>query len=249
MDAALVRECILRYVLTSDAIFYLSVRNGRCEPDLIVVAGIKSNRHSTRTGSIFTCASRALVGTAKTLGGEVTAQSELGKGSTFIVTIATGNMEGVALIDPCPHTMHSELVGEPLPEIRLNCCILIVDDRREIRYLSKHFLSQAGATTREAEDGEQAIGIVTELMSQGSLFALILLDMQMPRLDGYATATHLRALGYIGPIIALTADAMQGDMSRCLESGCDDYLSKPIDKQKLLEKVVYFLGKRHKRQG
>jgi len=86
-------------------------------------------------------------------------------------------------------------------------------------------------------------------MSQGSLFALILLDMQMPRLDGYATATHLRALGYIGPIIALTADAMQGDMSRCLESGCDDYLSKPIDKQKLLEKVVYFLGKRDKRQG
>ena len=185
---------------------------------------------------------------ARTLGGEVTVQSELGKGSMFTVTIATGNIEGVAWVDRYAQTKPSEVFETSLPEIQLNCRILIVDDRREIRYLSKYLLSQAGATTSEAEDGEQALRIVTEMMSQGSFFDLILLDMQMPRLDGYATATELRALGYAGPIIALTADAMQGDMSRCLASGCDDYLSKPIDKQKLFEKVVYFLGTRHTRQ-
>jgi CheY-like chemotaxis protein len=54
--------------------------------------------------------------------------------------------------------------------------------------------------------------------------------MQMPRLDGYATATELRKMGYAGLIIALTADAMQGDMKRCLESGYIYYLSKPINK-------------------
>ncbi len=185
---------------------------------------------------------------ARTLGGEVTVQSELEKGSEFTVTIATGNIEGVALIDPHAPTKPLELIDTSLSAIHLNCRILIVDDRREIRYLSKHLLNQAGATTIEAEDGEQALRIVTDLMRQGSLFDLILLDMQMPRLDGYATAAHLRALGYAGPIIALTADAMQGDMSRCLASGCDDYLSKPIDKQKLLEKLGHFLRKRHTRQ-
>jgi CheY-like chemotaxis protein len=108
--------------------------------------------------------------------------------------------------------------------------------------LSKHFLTRAGAATREAEEGEHALRIVEEERGRNSNFDLILLDMQMPRLDGYATATELRKMGYAGPIIALTADAMQGDMKRCLESGCDDYLSKPIDKQKLLEKVSYYLS-------
>jgi CheY-like chemotaxis protein len=108
--------------------------------------------------------------------------------------------------------------------------------------LSKHFLTQAGAITREAEDGEQALRMVRHELELNSAFDLILLDMQMPRLDGYGTAIELRKLGFSGPIIALTADAMQGDMNRCLESGCDDYLSKPIDKQKFLEKIGHYLS-------
>ena len=62
--------------------------------------------------------------------------------------------------------------------------------------------------------------------------------MQMPNLDGYETARQLRKLGFTGPIIALTADAMQGDMNRCIECGCNDYLSKPIDAQRMLHMVA-----------
>jgi two-component system, chemotaxis family, CheB/CheR fusion protein len=67
--------------------------------------------------------------------------------------------------------------------------------------------------------------------------------MQMPNLDSYSTAARLRSLGYAGPIIALTADAMQGDTNKCLEAGCNDYLSKPIDKAALLHKVSELLTK------
>jgi PAS domain S-box-containing protein len=179
---------------------------------------------------------------AKALGGEVTVRSELGKGSTFTVTIAAGNLQGVKLIEPDLQDTGEQVVAAPSIDFRLECRVLIVDDRREIRLLSKHFLTKAGASTREAEDGEHALRIVNEEWQQNSNFDLILLDMQMPRLDGYATATELRKMGYGGPIIALTADAMQGDMKRCLGSGCDDYLSKPIDKQKLLDKVSHYLS-------
>jgi CheY-like chemotaxis protein len=69
------------------------------------------------------------------------------------------------------------------------------------------------------------------------LHNFILLDMQMPKLDGYQTAKGLRQIGYREPIMALTADAMHGDMKRCIDAGCNDYLSKPIDKNVLLRKV------------
>ena len=98
-------------------------------------------------------------------------------------------------------------------------------------------LTDAGATVTEAEDGRIAVAAVVAAMERRAWFHLILLDKQMPKLDGYATAKALRKLGFANPIVALTADAMQGDMSRCIDSGCNDYLSKPIDKALLLNLV------------
>ncbi|HBL42755.1 MAG TPA: hypothetical protein DDZ90_05115 [Planctomycetaceae bacterium] len=157
------------------------------------------------------------------------------------MTIATGDISKVQMIQP-QATAES---NEPPPEeeaITLDCHVLVVDDRREIRFLSKRFLTLAGASVTEAVDGEQALTIVTETMQQGEQFDLILLDMQMPKLDGYETARQLRNQGFTGPIIALTADAMQGDMSRCIECGCNDYLSKPIDKNLLLQTIQRYVG-------
>ncbi len=107
--------------------------------------------------------------------------------------------------------------------------------------LSKTLLTKAGATVAEAEDGLKAIDAVTKSMKDGEPFDLVLLDMQMPKLDGYQTATQLRAMGFNDAIVALTAEAMQGDMVRCLSSGCNDYLSKPIDVKQLLAMVRRFV--------
>ncbi|HRX79237.1 MAG TPA: response regulator, partial [Pirellulaceae bacterium] len=125
--------------------------------------------------------------------------------------------------------------------IALDCRILVVDDRRDVRFLSGKFLRDAGATVSEAEDGELAVAAVAESMSNGDTYDLVLLDMQMPKLDGYGAAKAIRRLGYTNPIIALTADAMQGDMKRCIDSGCNDYLSKPINKALMLTKVKAYV--------
>ena len=126
--------------------------------------------------------------------------------------------------------------------IRLQCDILVVDDQRDVRFLSRRFLSDAGANVSEAEDGEQAVAMMAKSMEDGYPFDLAVWDMQMPKLDGYETAVQMRALGYTHPIIALTADAMQGDMSRCIANGCNSYLSKPIDKSALLNMIEDYLN-------
>lgn len=124
--------------------------------------------------------------------------------------------------------------------------MLVVDDRREIRFLSKQILTRAGATVAECNDGMLAVEHIIACFVDGGRPDLILLDMQMPILDGYATAKQLRELGYDGPIIALTADAMQGDMNKCLEAKCNDYLSKPIDAERML-RLVSEMTQPHKR--
>ncbi len=170
------------------------------------------------------------------LGGNIVVESALGKGSRFTVNIDTGSVTDVALVDSIK-ALNPSTVNDRAHDVELNCHVLVVDDRRDIRFLSKRFLTSAGATVTEAEDGEIAVAKVAQSITDGEVYDLILLDMQMPRLDGYETAKSLRQLGYSKPIVALTADAMQGDMSRCIESGCNDYLSKPIDRVQLLELV------------
>lgn len=182
---------------------------------------------------------------ARMLGGEITVETEYEAGSTFTFTIATGDIASVPMVaphsDPGQVTESNDPV-DSLPEVVLDCRILIVDDRRDVRFLGKHILTKAGATVDEAEDGQQAIEAVKQSMENGAVYDLILLDMQMPTVDGYQAAARLRSMNYDRPIIALTADAMHGDMQRCLDSGCNAYLSKPIDRARLLQIVADFLN-------
>ncbi|QDV68649.1 Autoinducer 2 sensor kinase/phosphatase LuxQ [Rosistilla carotiformis] len=177
---------------------------------------------------------------AKIMGGEITVESEPGEGSCFHVAIDPGDISNARFVplrafEDLPHTVQAT------DDAPLACKVLLVDDRRDIRFLASRLLSNAGAVITEAEDGQEAVDRMQEMIRNDRVVDLILLDMQMPRLDGYRTAEQLRRLGFKGPIIALTADAMQGDMDRCLQCGCNDYLSKPIDSGLLLEKVRSFV--------
>ena len=173
------------------------------------------------------------------LGGGIIVHSEPGHGSTFSATIATGPLEGVRLLQhPAADILPNDHSG-PAPACgRLNGRkMLVVDDGDTNRKLIRLVLSRAGAEVVMAENGLQAVEATRE-----HDFDIILMDMQMPVMDGYTATGRLRDDGYDRPIVALTAHAMRGDAERCLSAGCSDYLTKPINPEKLLEKISAILA-------
>jgi CheY-like chemotaxis protein len=104
--------------------------------------------------------------------------------------------------------------------------------------LISFILKKAGADVVVCENGQVAVEAVFASQERGGSFDLILMDMQMPVMDGYETTRHLRSQGYRGPIVALTAHAMAGDRQKCLDAGCDEYISKPVDRARLLSLVA-----------
>ncbi|HEY8925458.1 MAG TPA: chemotaxis protein CheB, partial [Polyangia bacterium] len=169
------------------------------------------------------------------LGGTIAVESIPGSGSTFTVTIGTGPLEGIALTEteaavPAPAVVApARITGRR---------ILVVDDRRDMRYLLQTYLDDAGAEVRTAADGRRALAEVERAMASSEPFDAIVLDMQMPVMDGYDAARALREAGYLGSIVALTASAMRGDRERCLAAGCDEYLAKPVDRLTLLRALA-----------
>jgi len=116
--------------------------------------------------------------------------------------------------------------------------ILVAEDNLPNRELIREILESSGHEVIEAEDGQQALERLKDIQPD-----LILLDIQMPVLDGYAVVRHLRQIPRFAAIkvVALTAYAMQGDRDRVLESGFDGYLTKPVDIAKLSEEIRDFL--------
>ncbi len=185
---------------------------------------------------------------AALLGGDIAASSALGKGSIFTLTVATGPLEGTALLDQ-PTEAIAQIVTKPKPatahRTRLDCRILLAEDGPDNQRLIAFVLRKAGAEVEIAEDGRKAMEKVLATFpgwgrrydDPQELFDLILMDMQMPVMDGYESTRRLRQQGYKGPIIALTAHAMVEDGQKCLDAGCDDYLPKPFEHRALLEMV------------
>jgi two-component system CheB/CheR fusion protein len=165
------------------------------------------------------------------LGGSISVESAEGRGSTFTFRVGTGPLEEVPLQD---EAVPAPVLAVP-PVSRLDeRRILIVDDRRDMRYLIQTYVEEAGAIATSASDGAAAVEQVRAMQQEGKAFDAIVLDMQMPVMDGFRAAPALRAGGHTGLIIALTANAMKGDEERCLQVGCDEYLSKPVDRLRLL---------------
>jgi PAS domain S-box-containing protein len=177
---------------------------------------------------------------AETLGGDIEVESDEGIGSTFTVTIDTGPLDGVRMIREFQElhvqiqpTTNSMVPDKPLLQGR----ILLVEDGEDNLRLISSLLKKAGADVTAVENGQLAVDQALEAYEQGRQFSVILMDMQMPVMDGYMAARQLRQKGYPGAIIALTAHAMIEDRQKCLAAGCDDYISKPIDRQRLIAAV------------
>lgn len=172
---------------------------------------------------------------AEGLGGNVVATSQLGKGSTFLVDVSTGSLGQVEWLDA--DTLLKE-VRSSLQNGRSYSSLnglrtLVVDDSETNRELLSLVLNEAGANVEMAENGL----VACELLRNDAEFDVVLMDMQMPVLDGYSATRRLRESGFEKPVIALTANSMQGDEAKCLDAGCTDYVTKPIDFDFLLGKL------------
>ncbi len=175
---------------------------------------------------------------AEVLGGGISVSSEAGVGSVFTVIIDTGPLVDTPMISPNLADLEQDCDEEEhlaihLPQLR----VLLVDDGEENRDLMSVILEEAGTTFATAENGLEAI----ELANQQE-WDVILMDMQMPVMDGYTATRKLRAEGYQKPIIALTAHAMQHAEQECRDAGCSGFLTKPIDIDRLITTLAEIAG-------
>jgi PAS domain S-box-containing protein len=179
---------------------------------------------------------------ARLMGGDVTVASEEAKGSKFTLTFRAA-----------PALSHKESHDAAI-SVRLDTCdggplrhrrILLTDDNLVNRLVIKTLLSPLGVTITEATNGREAL----EKLAAES-FDLVLLDIHMPVMNGCEAIAAIRASSDSWsaiPVIALTADAMQGDREKYLALGMSDYLSKPIDPRELQAKIFAFLAPEEKR--
>ncbi|RYZ66634.1 MAG: response regulator, partial [Proteobacteria bacterium] len=177
---------------------------------------------------------------ADVLGGDVIlARSELDKGSTFRVTILNHPVAGAQLVDKEALTIRTTSAVTQTPADRLRgLSILLVEDSPDNQMLITRYLVKAGCTVTTANDGLEGVR-----MALSANFDIVLMDIQMPKLDGHGATKNLRAKGYQKPIVALTAHAMPEERIRGLKSGFTDFLTKPIQPTVLIEVLAAHAGR------
>jgi len=194
------------------------------------------------------------------LGGRIAVESTPGRGSRFTFSVATAPplTPAAPAPPPCPvahpfrgggANRHPTPVRAPIAEAMGHQDpphpaqppaarrVLLAEDGPDNQRILRHFLERAGLQVVIVETGLAACERALAAVADGAPFDLILMDMQMPEMDGYAATAHLRGHGYRGPIVALTANAMETDRERCIAAGCDDFATKPIDRARLVELV------------
>ena len=185
-------------------------------------ADVSTTREYGGTG-LGLCISQQL---ANNLGGNIKFSSEKGKGSNFLISIDVGPVNNIELINEASDSPKGTIENTRVIEkIELNNKkILLAEDRPDTQQLVSIYLRKTGATVAIAANGESAVELAT-----ANDYDLILMDIQMPVMDGLEATRLLRSQGYNKPIIALTANAMSEDKKTCIEAGMNAYLTKPIN--------------------
>ncbi len=178
---------------------------------------------------------------ATMLGGDLVVASMPGEGSTFTLTVACGPLEAVSVCRDPGEAVIPAPPSAPGSVHRLRGRILLAEDSADSRRLIGFYLERAGAEVHFAHHGAEASDLALAAERAGSPFDVVLMDMQMPVLDGYRAIMALRSAGYPRPIVGLTAHAMAGDRDKCLAAGCDDYATKPIDEDVLIATVEQYM--------
>jgi len=173
--------------------------------------------------------------------GSIEFESEPGRGTTVRVSLPTGSLEGVERV-----RVTDELADTPRTETlrvapRLSGRVLLVEDGADNQRLIRLLLAKLGLEIAICENGQQGVERALEAREAGTPFDLILMDMQMPIMDGYTATRILRRRGYTGSIVALTAHAMHAERGRCLTAGCDDFATKPVDRESFFALLARYL--------
>lgn len=206
---------------------------------------------------------------AEMLGGTIEAHSIPGEGTTFRVTIRTGALDGAAMLQT-PFQTSLDQTGQLGPasptasggspeapsteasapqiagEIKTGTAarILLAEDTIDNQRLLSFFLRKVTQDIVIVQNGREAVIAALEARSEGKPFDVVLMDIQMPVLDGFAATRALRESGYDRPIVALTAHASPADRQRCFDAGCDGFLTKPVDRNELIRVCRQFVEAR-----
>ena len=171
-------------------------------------------------------------GLAENMGGTLTVTSKPGAGSRFELRFPALEVSDEEHPRQIFRKRTAPAAGGQVPKR-----ILLAEDSQDAQELVRLFLGRFSAEIVSVENGREAIDAVMNAEKENKAFDVVLMDIQMPVMNGFQATRILRQRGYRKPIIALTAHTLEGDREKCLESGCSDYISKPIDWNALIEKL------------